>query len=106
MVDGAEGGLIEADPAGVIHVDGEGEAGLDGAGARAGAVIEGDEVAELVLADGDVGELVEEAEDGLGDGVLVEWGGGAGDDVPEYWEEFPPGHGERVGDENRDWPVF
>ena len=61
-----------------------------------GALVAGDEVAVFVGADGDVGEFLEEAEDGFGDGVLVKWGGGPGDDVPEYGEEFPPVHGGEI----------
>ena len=93
--DGAEGFFLDADPAGVIHVCGEGEAGGGRGGGFRGvwALVEGDEVAVFVALDGDVGKVLEEAEDGLCDGLLMEGGGGPGDDVPEHGQEFPPSHG-------------
>jgi hypothetical protein len=89
---GAEGLVIGADPSGMIHVSGEGVTRRGGAAAGAGALIAGDEVAVLVRADGDVGQLLEEAKNGLGDRLLVKGGGGPGYDVPEHREQCPPVH--------------
>jgi hypothetical protein len=76
----------------MIHVGDEGVARLGGGAACGGALVAGDEVAVFIGADGDVGEFLEEAKDGLGDGVLVKGGGGPGYDVPQDGEEFAPVH--------------
>jgi len=73
-------------------VGGKGVAGRGGAAIGAGALVAGDEVAVLIRADGDVGQLLEEAKDGLGDRLLVKGGGGPGDDMPEDRQQFPPIH--------------
>ena len=92
MMDVARRAAIGADPAGMIHVGGEGVPGMDRL--ALGALVTGDEVAMLVGADGDVRQFIEKAEDGLGHGLLVKRRGGPGDDVPEHGEEGPAIHGD------------